>query len=857
MAAEFTFDWIVSSPAGAPDPSLAIAGSRAGAIGVVNLEYSRDEAASRDALSRLVALGRGRCGALVDGRSDLLPAILAEPIDGLELIVVANPDRERLPGLVARLHDARLRAFVVATSVEVAETSEAAGADAVIVKGDESGGWVGSDSTFVLLQHCIRRLKIPVFAQGGIGLHTAAACYVAGAAGAVLDSQLLLARESPLPDAVKSEIRGMDGSETVCLGSELGARFRIFSKPMLHSVTDLQRVESVLERGDIPAPSDLELAWRTEVRPRVGWQDLGASVLAVGQDAAFAADLARRFSTVGGIVSGLDTAIAAQCRSARQNNPLAEGSALAESHGTRYPIVQGPMTRVSDRAEFAAAVADGGGLPFLALALMRGPEVETLLAETKQLLGDRPWGVGILGFVPQELREEQLAAIRANKPPFALIAGGRPDQARGLEEDGIRTYLHVPSPGLLALYVKDGARRFVFEGRECGGHVGPRTSFVLWDTMVRSILHELPAGADGSEYHVLFAGGIHDGLSAAMVAAVAAPLADRGVRVGVLLGTAYLFTEEAVTSGRSRRASRPRPLPCGATVLLESGPGHATRCLPSPFVDEFRATKRRTTSAATPSPRRSETRWRVLNIGRLRIASKGTDRHPRFGEDPTAPKLVSLDREEQWARGMYMIGQVAGAARRTCAHSRSCIGRSPPGRRTACKHAHLRTRGRRCEGAGRPLLPPADVAIVGMAAIFPGAADLTDVLGQHPQQGRRGHRGARRAGGTGVSTSTRSERPATRCIPGGADSSTTVPFDPVAVRDAARAHSASIEPFQLLGLLVPSAALRRRRLRGPTVRARSHVGDLRSRRGRRRSHRRLHGSLQPCRMLLGEISARS
>ena len=171
---------------------------------------------------------------------------------------------------------------------------------------------------------------------------------------------------------------------------------------------------------------------------------------------------------------------------------MAEGAPLAQSHGTAYPLVQGPMTRVSDRAEFAAAVAEGGALPFLALALMRAPQADALLARTSELLGGRPWGVGVLGFVPAELRAEQLEVVRAHRPPFALIAGGRPDQARELEADGITTYLHVPSPGLLKLYLAQGARRFVFEGRECGGHVGPRTSFVLWDTMMRVLLEELP-----------------------------------------------------------------------------------------------------------------------------------------------------------------------------------------------------------------------------------------------------------------------------------------------------------------------------------------------------------------------------
>src|SRR5207247_2587224 len=104
--------------------------------------------------------------------------------------------------------------------------------------------------------------------------------------------------------------------------------------------------------------------------------------------------------------SGLRRAMHEHLEAAQRCRPMAEGSPLAVSHGTRYPIVQGPMTRVSDRAEFAAAVAGGGALPFLALALMRGPEVLELLEGTRRQLGNRPWGVGILGFVPPDLRSE-------------------------------------------------------------------------------------------------------------------------------------------------------------------------------------------------------------------------------------------------------------------------------------------------------------------------------------------------------------------------------------------------------------------------------------------------------------------
>src|SRR5262249_27665337 len=147
--------------------------------------------------------------------------------------------------------------------------------------------------------------------------------------------------------------------------------------------------------------------------------------------------LADRFGTVGGVVTAFRDHMSAQLQSARDTTPLAPGAGVAQTNGTRYPVVQGPMTRVSDQPAFAAAVADAGGLPFLALALLRAEEVRPLLAETADLLGDRAWGVGILGFVPPELRDEQLEVIRQVRPPVALIAGGRPAQAAPLEADGV------------------------------------------------------------------------------------------------------------------------------------------------------------------------------------------------------------------------------------------------------------------------------------------------------------------------------------------------------------------------------------------------------------------------------------
>src|SRR5262249_26085593 len=183
---------------------------------------------------------------------------------------------------------------------------------------------------------------------------------------------------------------------------------------------------------------------------------------------------------------------AALVDNARVARVLAPDAAFTKSHGTRYPIVQGPMTRVSDTGAFAEAVAEAGGLPFLALALMRGDQVADLLQQTAQRPGHRRGGVGLLGFVPRALRDERGDAVRRVKPPFALIAGGRPDQSRALEVVGITTYLHVPSPQLLELFLDEGARRFVFEGRECGGHAGPFSRPLLCRPIVAPLLPPPP-----------------------------------------------------------------------------------------------------------------------------------------------------------------------------------------------------------------------------------------------------------------------------------------------------------------------------------------------------------------------------
>jgi len=717
------FEFIVMCPLGSAQAATAIAGSRAGELGVVSLAFAEDLPAGLEQLQRLCELGGEACGVLV--REDhVMEAALAAEAPRLRAVlldgVAGGADAAAcLSRRVASVRDAGPRAIVVAASLQEALAAQEAGADAVIAKGQEAGGWVGDTGAFVLSQQLVGALELPVFVHGGVGLRTVAAVRASGAAGAVLDAQLLLSRESPAPDALRSALAGADGSETAMVGGDLEAPFRGYSRPDRDGLQSLRRAESdlVRERGGAEE-------WRSAVRAAV----YAGAVTPLGQDVALAGELGERFATVAGIIDGLRAAADTAADALELENPLAAGGPLASAHGTRYPLVQGPMTRVSDRAEFALAVARGGALPFLALALMRGEEVDVLLGRTAQLLGDLPWGVGILGFVPAELRAEQLAAVGKHRPPFALIAGGRPDQARELDRQGIATYLHAPSPHLLRLYLRDGARRFVFEGRECGGHVGPRTSFVLWDTMLGVLADEL--GGELADCQVLLAGGIHDGRSAAMAAATAACVSARGARVGALMGTAYLFTREAVETGAITPRFQAAAVSAAETALLESGPGHTTRCLSSPFVELFEAERRRLDAAGVdPGERRLQ--LEALNIGRLRVAAKGVD---RLGEEHSAaadpgraedagesangkPELVPVSEQQQWQRGMYMIGQVAALRDSVTTiadlHREVCEGAVEQGRSLARARAGRKAR-------PEPS-PPADVAIIGIGCILPGS----------------------------------------------------------------------------------------------------------------------------------------
>ncbi|MFJ3792823.1 SDR family oxidoreductase [Kitasatospora sp. NPDC090091] len=750
-----------------PDAGLAEALCRAGALGVLDL--GTGDRRAREELADLRERAPGRFGVRLGDGCRLGPDGLGSPEhSGVDTVVV---DSGAIGWDTARLADG-YRVLVEVTDLPAALAAVKAGAHGLIVRGCESGGRVGDLSTFVLLQQVLAApgIDVPVWACGGIGPRTATAAVAGGASGVVLDSQLALLAESAISDEAAAAVRGMDGTET--------------------GMVDGRRVLRRGRRGEAADPH---------------------TVLTIGQDGFLADRFATRWKTAAAAVRAVREGVLAGLRSVAPEEAAASllglRTPLGRALGTALPVAQGPMTRVSDQPAFAAAVAEAGALPFVALALTDAGGTRDLLARTGAAVGALPWGVGILGFAPEELRNAQLAEVLAARPGHALIAGGRPSQARVLEEAGIRTFLHVPSPGLLRQFLEDGARRFVFEGSECGGHVGPQHSFPLWEAQLAVLEDFLDAAGgrppvDGQpqaggqpRVEVLFAGGVHDERSAAMVAAMAAPLADRGVAAGLLMGTAYLFTQEAVELGAVQPQFQRQVVAAQGTELLQTAPGHATRCVPSPFTREFTATRERLRAEGLPD-REAWERLEKLNVGRLRVASKGVDRAPEG--------LVPVGEQEQLDRGMFMAGQVAvlRSATTTLGELHAAVTTGAAAFLSAGATAALeRLAG---EVAGAPEPAPLEIAVIGMSGMFPQAPDLPAFW-------------ANVVGGVDAVTEVPVERwdPALYHAQDGGSGTTPskwggflprIPFDPLAYGIPPSALG-SIEPVQLLALEAARRAL--------------------------------------------------
>ncbi len=209
-----------------------------------------------------------------------------------------------------------------------------------------------------------------------------------------------------------------------------------------------------------------------------------------------------------------------------KNTPLLErfmarGSAFL---GTKYPVICGAMTWVSDH-KLVGAVANLGG--FGQLAGGNSP-VEALRYEIEQTrkITDKPFGVNLITVAPNY--QSQLEMVLEMKVPTLIFAGAIPKgkEIEHAKESGAKVICFASTDALATRLISMGADSLILEGSEAGGHIGPVSLTVL----LQQILFKIDS------VPIFTAGGIATGkLTAHMLMMGAA---------GIQMGTRFVMSEE-------------------------------------------------------------------------------------------------------------------------------------------------------------------------------------------------------------------------------------------------------------------------------------------------------------------------
>lgn len=206
------------------NPELAATVSNAGGLGVVTPDTGAAPGDSRAAnclrlIRRTKAMTSLPFGVTVfltgDEVQDIIRHVLEE---GVRVVVTAGPGPALYTG---ELKDRGVTVMHIVASVRHAIAAEAAGVDAIIASGVETGGLVGVEETpmSVLVPQVVEAVEVPVVASGGIATGGGLAAALAlGAQGACIGTRLIATHECIAHPAYKGAILSAVDSTTLVLG---------------------------------------------------------------------------------------------------------------------------------------------------------------------------------------------------------------------------------------------------------------------------------------------------------------------------------------------------------------------------------------------------------------------------------------------------------------------------------------------------------------------------------------------------------------------------------------------------------------------------------------------------------------
>jgi enoyl-[acyl-carrier protein] reductase II len=202
--------------------------------------------------------------------------------------------------------------------------------------------------------------------------------------------------------------------------------------------------------------------------------------------------------------------------------------------GSRYAIMGGAMTWVSER-HLVAAISNGGGFGVIACGSMT-PDLLRAEIRATQGLTTKPFGVNLITMHPALM--DLIDVCLETKVGHVVLAGGLPPGGaiQRLKDGGAKVMCFAPAVALARKLVRSGADAIVIEGMEAGGHIGPVSTSVLAQEILPAI-RDVP---------VFVAGGI--GRGQAMLGYL-----EMGAS-GVQLGTRFVCATESIAHPKFKQA---------------------------------------------------------------------------------------------------------------------------------------------------------------------------------------------------------------------------------------------------------------------------------------------------------------
>lgn len=225
------------------DASLAAAVSNAGGLGLISSINAGTEAVRNEIR---------KCRELTDkpfGVNIMLQAPNAGEIahmvveEGVKILTTgAGSPAQYMP----MWKEAGIKVIPVVASVALALKMQAAGADAVVAEGAESGGHVGELHTMPLIPQVVDAVDIPVIAAGGIcDGRGAAAAFMLGADAIQVGTRFLSALECNVHQEYKDKVLKATDVSTIVTGKSLGHPVRSLKTPFSRTFSKMENDPSV------------------------------------------------------------------------------------------------------------------------------------------------------------------------------------------------------------------------------------------------------------------------------------------------------------------------------------------------------------------------------------------------------------------------------------------------------------------------------------------------------------------------------------------------------------------------------------------------------------------------------------